>query len=622
MMKKMFFALFLPFMLQLSALDSSNIPSHSVCEAPNWVHLFDYDMSAPPSNQDKKDGYQNLLRDLQINGEENVDFIRISRRITSKKGAVEKNDFGAAFNPSFEQVHLHAVRVFRHGVWNDFLPKTKIKAEDGTEDLSREIYVEYRVSDLQKDDIVECQMSRKRLSPFLAKYINYVFDLRGWYEFLSFRIIASPTRNLAVKNYHTNKTLQVNDLSPSFREWSIQHKPELDGSWSAPSPKILITEYPSWYALATELRSMLNVVQDFTQNPSQEATELVQQWMEKSDDPMERACLAVRFVQDEFESYSSFLKGYYFTSLNQILDERSGEIFDKTLLLQGLLKLMGIESTPLLTARHETMIHDSLPQHEVFNCMILRIDFDDESIYVDPNAEDQFGPLDSNLLSESHAYTIGFPLTENTSGLITLPTEELKIPTKIVTYLTPIDSTHIRMEIDTVYYGPKANRKRTNLKYSDDDNHRLDILNIYYPGIEWDGSKQVDDNRALNTVTIREKFIVPIKSGQLSFKPEIFSTVYIYRRDTSSTEIQTQIHPEWVQEEIHVVKPRKEKNFPVTEFSHECLYYRRAQHEDETGAHYFYEIKTLDKEIKLEQVPSYNKIAETVWEQDRIKINF
>ncbi|MGD0665704.1 MAG: DUF3857 domain-containing protein [Rhabdochlamydiaceae bacterium] len=123
MFKKLFLLLLLPFMAHLSAVDPADIPSYSIKEAPAWVDLFEYDLNPTPSGETIKYGYQDILHDKQENWEDKTTFKRESRKILSKKGAKNENEFLFEYNPSIEQIVLHEVRVYRDGVWLDFLPK-------------------------------------------------------------------------------------------------------------------------------------------------------------------------------------------------------------------------------------------------------------------------------------------------------------------------------------------------------------------------------------------------------------------------------------------------------------------------------------------------------------------
>ncbi|MGD0665705.1 MAG: hypothetical protein ABSA17_08290 [Rhabdochlamydiaceae bacterium] len=500
-----------------------------------------------------------------------------------------------------------------------FSSKTSLKVYPSHYEKETEwIELEYLVKDLLPGDVFEVQSSKRRISPFFTKFLNRDIKLyrHQSYALNSYRLIASPLHILNVKSLNTEETMKVQNLSSNLREWSIQPKP-LKRSWGDPEPHIFISEYPSWKAVVDEVLLALNVATEFTNNPSKEAQKLAAEWMDQSKDPHEQARLAVRFIQNEFNAFPHSITKYHMNDLNTVLEERDGDIYGKALLLQGLLKLMGISSTPILTQYYHNFIQNSLPQHKGFDSVILRIDFAEMSLYLDPNAEKQVGPLESNILSESHDYKIGLPLSADTTDLIALQPSQLNHPTKIVTKISPIDLDHIEIRTETILYGPKASELRNRNRYDEGNIERvskekLRHLNFYYSGSKIIEPFQLVDNEKLNTVTTIESYSVPLKYQKgFAFKPEIFNIFSFYRLDEEQQTPYSLRFPEWVQQEVHIEFPESLRTpfFDEIKHEHDCLYYHYIRSGNEKSEDLFIELKYLQKEVDPSQVRSYNKLV-------------
>ena len=163
MLKKMLLLMFIPFMTTLFAIDVTSCHLYTISEAPIWVDLFDYNLNITPTNEDIKYGYMMVLVDKQENREEKCLFMRRAFKITSKNGARDNNNFWVELNPAVEQLFLHSIRVYRHGMWYDFTPNTQVKTEDYD---SPYIDLIFRISSLEPGDICEMQYTKRDQSIF------------------------------------------------------------------------------------------------------------------------------------------------------------------------------------------------------------------------------------------------------------------------------------------------------------------------------------------------------------------------------------------------------------------------------------------------------------------------
>ncbi|MGH2612708.1 MAG: DUF3857 domain-containing protein [Rhabdochlamydiaceae bacterium] len=641
-MLKTIVSLFVPLLLYATALRDPPTNTFATGHPAPWVKCFEYEL-APPTVKPSQVNVQYLVIDTQRNWEEKTIYKRCGIKPLTQAGVEEVSHLKLLYNPAFQNVCVHSIRVCRNGVWHDRLSTARHHVLQREGNLEMQMYsglltLVFFISDIRVGDVVEYQYSYMGGNPLLTTHLydDIYLEGRASIEKMSYRLLTHPSHDLEIKSFLTNFTLNVQDISPELREWSITtseteaHPYELNQLPSInPFARIQINEYPTWKVVIDKMAPLVTLPEIFIKDPSPEILLLLKEWT--SFDPYERARLATRFVQNEIHylSLSDGLSALKPEDPTICFTRRFGDCKDKTLLLHGLLKLMDIPSTPILV--HNLMgasIPSSLPNPHLFNHMVLRIEFDSGPIFVDPTITLQGGPITGNYCPR---YFFGLPLSETSSELIQMPEEILLHPIEIETTLRLKDSTTLEMIVETHYYDNEAESIRRKLAYRGlkklSESHLLYTQSLYRGATSSEPLKTFDDPNH-NLFITREAYYIPLrtKKGKNVFKIQS-QLLYDYLETDINPDRKTSYavtFPRWIREHLHIDHLILQEPTLIEEmnFDHDSFLYSSSIKRSETATDLHFEIKFLKDHIKPGEIPAFNAIMSKIESDTDLEVNF
>lgn len=640
MKKKWLFLLLIPLLLFSLEIRDDTSDTITIGQPAPWVRMVDYEL-APATVKPSQVNVQYLLKDTQRNWEEKTLFKRVAVKPLTQIGVEDVSHFKLLYNPAFTQVAVHSIRVCRGGVWHDRLSTARHHILQREDNLEMQMYsglltLVYFISDIRVGDIVEYQYSFLGGNPLLTTHLDDVVYLeeRASIEKISYRLLAHPSHDLEIKPFHNNYTLDVQDISPELREWSITvteteaHPYEPNQPiYMNPLGRLQINEYHTWKVVIDKMTPLVTLPESFMEDPSPDILLLLKEWI--SFDPYERARLATRFVQNDIHylSLSDGIAALKPEDPTICVTRRFGDCKDKTLLLHGLLKLMGISSTPILVnSTTGALIPSSLPSPHLFNHMILRIELDDLNIFVDPTITLQGGPITSNYCPN---YDFGLPLSEESTVPIQLPEEKLLHPIEIETTIDLKDQSTLEMIIETRYYDHEAEARRRRLAYRGlkkfSEGHLLYIQSLYRGATSSKPLKVTDDAKQ-NLFTIVETYNIPLrtKKGKRLFEiqPQLFNNY-----------LETDINPDrktpyvisfplWVQEHFHIKHLTPLNSSEEMNFTHDSFLYRSSMKRSGPAADFFFEFNCLKDHIKPTEISACNEIMSIIESDTDLEVTF
>ncbi len=585
---------------------------------PSWVNLFEYELS-PPTIKPSQVHVQHLLLDWQKHWEEKTKFRRIALKPLSQIGVKAISQIELSYNPAFFQIRVHSIRLYRNGVWHDRLDNSRhhvLQREDG---LENQVYhgthtLVFFISDIQPGDVLEYQYSYIGENPFLSTHVDETFYLENSFslENIYFRLLAHPSHHLLTKATNTNRSLEVRDISSDLREWSIGCKDTKAISYEPNTPsscdpyaRIQISEYKSWKEVIDKEVTLVTLPERFMEDPIPEIADLIKTW--SAFDTYERIRLATRFVQNEIRylSLSDGISALKPQDPTLCFQKRYGDCKDKTLLLHGLLKLMGISSTPILVHTEEgASLHESLPSSSLFNHMVLRVDL---GIFIDSTITHQGGAMISNYFPSYH---YGLPISDGENDLIALPQEKLLRPIEIETTFNPGNGQNIEMVVTTNYYDQEAEFMRRRLSYRGisqlSDGH-LHYTQQLYRGAVLQTPLVVADDIDKNIFSTTERYLIPIASKKGKKRLQIQSQIL---NDYLETDIDTDREnpyevpfPLWVKEHIHLNLEGSLTPMEMS-FEHDSFTYSSSIQENDLN----FELHILKDHITPDEISSCNEI--------------
>ena len=489
---------------------------------PSWVK--EHPLPPNPPTDSIQNGTHRLLYDVQYNWEEKAYYQHGAKKALNKAGIEGISQLHIDFDPSYEKVIFHSLRIIRDGESSDRLENSRFEILNDEEDLSKfhrgKLKLVCFLKDIRIGDILEYSFSTVGVHPSTALHYNalFYFNNETAVDNRFYRLLIPSKVDLAMKPFYTSIEPTITDISPTQREisWQVsncvpipyeQHAP----SWYNPLPRVQISEHATWATLIKKIIPYYSFPED---SKTASMIDLITQWKQKTDDPIKRATLAVRFVQDEirFLGFEEGLNSIRPHDPTVVFERRFGDCKDKTVLLQTLLKLMDIPSTPVLVnIKRGRKLLDILPFLGAFDHVVLQIQIGDKNYYVDSTLALQGGDLEHSDFPDYHW---GLPISIQADQLIQMPSSKIEKPLEIISNFVIDEINTAKLTITTHSYGRDANVLRSQLenkgvkKISENyTNH----THRKYKGAILISPLQVTDNRESNTITTIETYRIPLR---------------------------------------------------------------------------------------------------------------
>jgi len=357
------------------------------------------------------------------------------------------------FNPAFQRLVIHYVRVEREGRAVGTLAAREVKLVQREKDLEGRIYdgtltALIFLHDVRVGDVVDCAYTVEGANPVLAgKYVG-AFSVadRSFMASWRRRVVLPEARSLTVKNHGIELpaavttgggwrvyTWERHDVAP------IEPEDELP-PWFDPAPSIEATEFGSWAEVAALFARTYAVEGAASPMLSAQIAKLRSMTGTAED----RLLAATRFVQDD-------------------------------------IRYLGVEL--------------SLGGHRSF---------------IDPTSAYERGPLSARQPPDFERALI---LAPETRALVPIPRPGLKEPTQLVReVLTVADDGHAAdLEVETTLRGAQADHARDLFAERTRKEIGRDYLNYYSkddPTVSQTAELQVTDDERLDVVTVRERYHV------------------------------------------------------------------------------------------------------------------
>lgn len=589
---------------------------HSKGAPPSWIKSNDFPVDALPTKPSQVN-LQYLLIDTQRNVKEKTCYRHFAIKALTQIGTETTSQIKINFNPSYTQVVMHDIRVFRESKWHDRLENARHNLIQRETELEQNLYngdltLVYFLDDIREGDIVEYAYSLVGDIPLTSThYTDWGYMQRPYtVEKITHRLLADPSLTFATKLVNIEVEPQIQDFNPSTREWiweATQTPPYVEERnqpvWYNPPAHIQMSEYKSWEDVVQNILPLYDLPEDFC---SSEMRDLVEKWQKASDDLSKQALLALRFVQDEIR-YLGFEDGigaFQPTDPATTLKRRFGDCKDKTFLLHALLKSMDIHSKMILvdTTQGRTL-PDVLPTPFAFNHIVLQLEIGNATYFVDPTWSLQGGSLEKNFFPN---YDWGLVLAENTSALTPLPKPIIENPTEIDSQFTVVKKDLAHLTMKSIFYGAAADSMRRSLKWRGVEKisqNCLSQMQDIYGTASLKEVMETSDDRENNIVTLVESYHLPTRVVQNQQKLDLLSHTLrsylcssINPGGSSPHEIS---YPLWVKERIQVETPLVEWA-PFKDNSakaHEAFFYNSSIKIEKHRACFNFELKHLQDHI-------------------------
>ncbi|UPJ49168.1 DUF3857 and transglutaminase domain-containing protein [Bradyrhizobium sp. 200] len=492
---------------------------------PDWVDHQPYPSEIPDTETSCiANGTCRLLNDIQVNlcSPEQAWHCRTAQRVLTREGAERVAHFVAEFDPGYQRIEIHFVRVIRGG---ERIEHAKLEAfqllrrETNLERLMFDgrLTASLLIPDVRIGDVVEAGVTVYGSAPVLGgRYAAWVtFDgLNPWFE-ARHRLVRPRTRGIFVKEYNDPPkcTVAATSETEDFR-WLIvgQQRREAEAltpPWLMLYPTLQFSEFENWNDVARLLASFYEsaVLPD-------ELVAEVDRLAGAHQDPAERAVEWLRFVQRELRYFAFSLGegGLTPRKLDTVWTTRFGDCKDAATLYAAGARRLGLDAcAALVSTTHGFALSEVISSSDVFNHCIVRLHLNEISYWLDPTMAVQSGTL-QNVFQPHAGWALA--LRPEIADLERMGGDE------------PL---HILHREDEVTFGPKRNspailRRRIDWSFWAADSVRNLIANegtsgysqatlkemqALWPGIVETSPIEVRDDRATNNITLELSYEIP-----------------------------------------------------------------------------------------------------------------
>jgi lipoprotein NlpI/transglutaminase-like putative cysteine protease len=372
--------------------------------APSWV---DPERNIPASSLSGP--VVNLLADTQLMAQDDPGYY-VHRAVVANTPLSLANvaRFTIEFNPGYQRVELHALRVRREGLWLDRLANAKVTFLQRETELDFGVYTgdvtaSVLMSDLRVGDVFEYEYTVRGANPVLGgRFVrNASWDQEWATELRRVILWVGPGRDVRwrLQGAGFKGTLEPEATSVgSLRrlQWQTAKLPrtEIDSGIPRsfiPYRYLAFSEFKNW----ADVNAWAGRLFQSAHGESPALSQLVAKLKEQPSED-ERASAALTWVQTQVRYVSVSLgeSSLRPAAAAVTLDRRYGDCKDKSALLVELLKGMGIRAYPVLvSARRVTGISDELPSPFSFDHAIVQAIVDGKTRYLDPTRLGQVGSV-------------------------------------------------------------------------------------------------------------------------------------------------------------------------------------------------------------------------------------
>ena len=496
------------------------------CEpVPTWVECAPYAVPADPSASRFIDnGLCRLLSESQVNLcplERQWHFRRVQKVLT-RAGAERVSHFGVEFDPAYERVAIHHVRIFRDGqiiehAHADAFQTFRREANLEMLILNGRLTASLLIPDVRVGDIVETALTVTGSNPALkGKFAGWVVfdDVEPFYQcrHRQLRPVDRPVASRAF-NDPPGEAITVADGVVDAR-WCLEdgarHEvEEYAVPWHLHAPTLQFSEFPAW----SDVSCLFAPYYETAEIPEGLARE-IDQLATRYPDPADRAVEWLRFVQRELRYFAlSFGEGGLMPrGLAAIWSSRFGDCKDAAQLYVAGARRLELEACAALTSTtYGIALPDFLAASDLFNHCIVRLRLNGTSYWLDPTCPEQTGRLAK--LSQVH-FGWALPLSGDADALEQIgpgePAPQVNVEDEVEVGPKPDSPARLTRQVE--YYSRAADDARhrfANGGSADYANDRLKEVQAFWPRARQTGAIEVQDDRSDNCLTVILRYDVP-----------------------------------------------------------------------------------------------------------------
>lgn len=489
-------------------------------EIPSWVKPTKI---PKPKGKPGKQGAEYLLVDTQIftgNGQHEK-YFSTSTRLNTSQGVAEGSELHIDFNPDYQELIIHNIRIHRKGKALDTVKPQHIRLLQREEDLKNGIMhglvsAIAIIPDTRVGDRIDSSYTVIGRNPVYGDKIFGSFGM-DWgvdIRLVNARLLVPSDIEFQIKKHNTSLKGKVKK-SKGVVEYRWQSKnvkavnyEDNYPPWFSPYAWIEYSEYKTWSDVELWARSLYGSIDQSSKELGAEIKKL----KKGTKDGTGFASKALEFTQEDIRylGMEFGVNSHLPHSPAHVLGERYGDCKDKSNLLVQLLKSHNIEAySALVSHRYRDGIENFLPSPSAFDHVIVNAIIDGKSIWLDPTRTFQSDSVKTlGFMNFGKALKVGHEWDTELVDVAPLATQESKVRSTEHFKYSGLDKPTF-LTVTTKYSGALAEFQRSYFGTSSVEQIRTNYLNYYakfYPKIEMLGEVNISDDLISNTLVVTDKY--------------------------------------------------------------------------------------------------------------------
>jgi hypothetical protein len=491
-----------------------------VAPPASWVAPVSLDARAALAPLASPANLRWLLKDRQINAQNDETFNHEALQVLTPGGADAASRIFVNYDPSYQLLTFHWVRIVRGSNVQNALDPGKIAITlPGTNAdkllFNAEEAAVVPLDDVRPGDIIDYAYSVEGNNPVFAGSFSGEVELQSTYPITRSvtRLLWPVGRALFVQNHGSNIKYSTTRAGNTLEfGWDIHNVPGLIEEPYLPAgyvafPWVQLSEFRTW---AEVNRFVLGLFTD-SSPPSPELARKIDEW-KNLPDPGTQVVAALRFLQDEVRNVDieAGATGYKPAGPSAVFDRRYGDSKDKSLLLAAILRALHIEAWPVLVStKLMQSVWEMHPSAAVFDHALTVVNLDGQSYWLDATAGYQRGPLAARSWP---LYGYGLVLRPGTTGLTAItPSPALPLTTMTAYFQLGRVGQASSLKIVTIAEGRDAETLRNayaNIPRDEIERRNLNYLAKFYPEIAASAPLVFTDNEQQNEIEVDEFYSI------------------------------------------------------------------------------------------------------------------
>lgn len=509
--------------------------------APTWVIQHDIGAIDDIPTDEVRNGLHYHMVDSQIhvaNSGERTSFNRYVETIVNQSGLETSTQLNFDFDPSYQKFALNSLFILRDGQRLDRLQSAKKSLLNTESELKKQIYngsltLNVLMSDLQVGDTLDYSYTRYGANPVYRDSFSYKRNI-NWSVPLNIqhlRVMWGKSNPLYVTPINATPIIRKTKIGEYTEYQLTQLKPEMIDTpsqmpeWYNAYSSIYFSESESWSDVVNWAQPLYQF--DIHSSVKQVADSIRSQ----HPDPFAQITAALTFAQENIR-YVGLEMGensHVPTAPEETLKLKYGDCKDKASLLIAILAALEIEAFPaLVDTEYTKLLKERPPAANLFNHVIVSLNFQGKQIWLDPTLINQTGNL-SHLYQPDYGYALVLKSAEDkltsmsglTDGSYTHITEKFFIPEK--------HEEKVRFSVETQHSGKNSLKTLDRLEI-DGKKKVSDNYEIYYqktfPSLVSTGEMLVTIDDKKGTVSINEDYEIEQywKKGDEHYEADYYPT--------------------------------------------------------------------------------------------------